>query len=210
MTRNSAEVGGGFYVDRFNTQVVLENSVVSLNRAVENGGGAALYAISMTLRNVSLLGNAVSKGGCGGLYLQYLEEGSVQRCNISLNSAPTSGAGLCVYKSAGVVIEHSEVLGNEARGLTGGLVGSGGGVAIGESRDVLVEYSHFKLNSATQGGAFAMQDSSNIQLSHTTVDDSYAVGDGGSLYVSSCQNLTVQDCSFRSSLAETGFGSSIW
>jgi hypothetical protein len=66
MTRNSAEVGGGFFVDRFNTQVVLENSVVSLNRAVENGGGAALYAISMTLRNVSLLGNAVSKcvGGC--------------------------------------------------------------------------------------------------------------------------------------------------
>lgn len=120
--------GGGIYFD--GSSLIITDSTVSGNYAVEAGGIYADYTSSVTITN-STIGNNVTDDGFGGGGL-YLNGGmaTLTNCTVSHNQAWGNGGGILIRDGGALTLINSTVANNN---LYGGFSGFpfGGGIANG-------------------------------------------------------------------------------
>lgn len=178
ITNNSATYGGGVFLDNADSNLVVSGSVIDLNTA-ENQGGGAFAAGSATLANATLDSNTAGWHG-GGLHVQ--DGATVLTGGAYSNNHATNGNGGAVNVNNNLSITGSQFSGNTS-GDQGGAV-----TQWNAPWAVTISGATFSNNTAYSmgGGAFisgslALTNSTftaNTVDSLTSSDDVY----GGGLY----------------------------
>jgi hypothetical protein len=174
--------GGGVFID-LNGRLRLEDSTVSNNIAMTDGGGLYLndFSTTVVLRSTISGNHSGAPGiGGGGVFVGGGAFLSAEDTTISNNQTPLSGGGVCVFGGGSLVLRRSTVSGNSA--------GTGGGVLISGSPLVEVENSTISGNTARfDGGAIWMSKATAATIVNSTIafnvadSDNNGTGDGGGI-----------------------------
>ncbi len=182
---NSAEHGGGIYNFR---PMVIEDSLIEGNLAVEQGGGIAHDNNSVDLVRSTVRGNTAGTHG-GGITNGSGGSVTIEQSTITANHADADGGGVHIFglNTGRTELINSTVSGNSA-------LGDGGGIhnkKTGADKLVLVNSTVYA-NSADEGGGIRNTGSaSGVVLSNSIVAGSTG-GDIVGNYVDVIYNL-VQD-----------------
>lgn len=164
--RNGFVNGSGGGIQLFNADLVLNQSVVSGNRATGNGGGifTATNDNKVTL-NQSIVSHNVARRSGGGLFG---DAAVLNNSIVSRNTAGNDGGGLTMNTAN---LNHSIVSDNTA------IAGDGGGVDVTTSR---LTNSTVSGNKAVEGGGITGDTATVI---NSTVSDNTAGDSGGGFSV---------------------------
>lgn len=117
---NSADNGGGIFIDGANASLTLNGSSIFANKSTSTGGGIAVSgATSVELSNSTISGNdtgtkgSMSPDGDGAGIALINAEIAVSSSTVSDNSAVNNGGGFHLLASS-VTIKNSIVAGNDA------------------------------------------------------------------------------------------------
>jgi putative cell wall-binding protein len=113
--------GGGIYA--FDAELELDLCVVSGNVAEQSGGGLFVWnSQDLSLEGCFIQGNTAANFSGGGMMIGDSTPARLERCEIGLNQAQTTGAGVHVWDEADVRIDSSMVYQNtSASGADGGI-----------------------------------------------------------------------------------------
>jgi hypothetical protein len=166
-------LGGG--VLNFFGPVTLEDSAVTGNTAVDNGGG--ISSAGVTLLRSSVSGNTAGGNGGG---IQIHNNGAVHLTDSSVNNNDAAGGragGIGADGSASVTITRSTIAGNDATIIGGGV---GGGIVVDTGTPTVVS-STFSGNTPV-----GISNINTIKLISSTVVDNgaYNISGGGGRIVS--------------------------
>ncbi len=170
-------VGGGIYV--WDSAPTLAELVITGNFA-ENGGGMYLASGGdVYLYDVTLEGNSADYQG-GGLNVNWCGSLVASGLVVLDNVAGVDGGGLYLGSSSGSFsATELELSGNSARDCGGGL--------HFEGEEATIEGLTASDNSAAQGGAIYMIDSSYhaplVTITQAALDDNLATESGGAIYL---------------------------
>ena len=198
-TRNSAQYGGGIYLNGVSTNSSLNHINFVENRATKNGGAIDCNATMMGLANSRFISNYAAEYGAA-LAREENATGGFGRNNTFINNhADIAGAALAWLGVDGVTINNYTFINNTA-------YSSGGAIFVREdSTNCNVFNSNFDSNYVTDvknghGGSIDWGGPNGV-IENSTFTDSFAVN-GGTIYAGqNSDNLTVFNSSFISSRA---------
>ena len=186
----------------------ISGELVVMDLSIQGGNdtkGGGIYAVDATLclSDVEISGNAAQYGG--GIYLGGIG-GSFEadRILLSANKAGSKGGGLYISGSYTILIEDSELSGNETDGY-------GGGASI-ETAEGIIASTLFEGNSAGEaGGALRYTEEGGgalLELQADTFRTNHSTYNGGaiSLGETNAPSLLAVDCSFESNEAQNNGG----
>ena len=214
---NGREVlGGGIYADL--ATLMLSDSRLDNNAALESGGGLYNHSAMVSLHNTEVWSNSAASGA--GLY-SASGTLAIHDSEISNNSA-ANGAGI-YGNSAIITIDNSRLSDNQASAEGGAVYsnsttltisnstladnvadGDGGGISAHSSSTAVVG-SVLSDNWAQDGGAI-YSDAATMIITQSTLSDNVASGDGGAL-CSASGTVTISSCTISDNVAaSTGGG----
>jgi hypothetical protein len=124
----------------------------------------------------------ISGGTASGVVVEGVV--AVTRACIEGNTAPSHGGGVLVADAASLTLTDSRVWGNSA-----GLLGEGGGLAVGHRATWIADRVDFRDNSAYYGGAFSVR-SGFATVSHAVVAGNSTSWDGAGVFVRHLRDVT--------------------
>jgi parallel beta-helix repeat protein len=212
--------GGGVFLDR--SSAVLSGNTISDNAANE-GSGLLLWKSPATLRDNDIGNNHANRAG-GGLQLYHSDNATVSDNTISSNTA-YYGGGLDVnYSNAtfrgnfitgnsaehggGLDLWHSPATFIENSFIDNAANSNGGGLWLHQS-DATVRDNTISGNTANDGGGLMLNES-DATLRDNTISANEAVGWGGGLQLSNCDNATLSGNAVDSNSAQFGAGVLLW
>ena len=155
------------------------SSIVSLagltitNGSDSSGGGIASYAVSLTITNSTITGNAATSYTGGGMYLG---SGSVTVTNSTItgNTAKQYGGG--IYGNAcSLTVENSTISGNTADNDGGGIYQYNGSLTVTNSTLITG-------NTANSYGGGIYQFYGTVTVDNSTISENTADNNGGGIY----------------------------
>ncbi|MGK7942059.1 MAG: hypothetical protein AB4062_18270 [Crocosphaera sp.] len=209
--------GGGIFISG-ESSVTLIDSLLTQNTAVY-GGGVAISSGNLQLENSSISGNTALEDG-GGIYAK--EEGlreitlDFDHSAISDNTANGEGGG--IYSQGGVVIDI-QAGSFENNTSTGGFFAGGGAIfAQGENSDraqvTISDNSLFQENvadNANLGGGAIYGEIADIIINQARFVDNRLTGDkkasGAAIYATDYSDLNINEALFDTNINETPSGS---
>ena len=201
---NSAKRGGG--IDNCDGNLIIDNSIITGNKANEGeGGGIRQYIGSASISNSTISDNSAggSTGTGGGLYFEMCrKESFITNCIIENNS--TSGSGGGIFDDGGIgdttkglILLECTIQNNKAND-------AGGVFARGE---LTATNSIIRNNTAAKdGGGIVLSDMAII--SGCNINENKANGNGGGIRASG-SNITITHSSFTNNDAVGGGGLSV-
>ena len=200
-TNNSAFAGGAVYVDCFQTNLDVSDSIFIANTA-HGGGGGAIF--------VDTIGN-VNIDGC-------IFWSNVNVMRASSNTVNGNGGAVFCDTSGDLKLVNTDFTNNEAL--------SGGAVYVDRYYKLFVQESNFSSNNANNGNGGAMvirhvyndinEINNIINITNSTFIDNIATGDGGGLYIKGRRKISESDFKliitfsfFRSNQAKAGNGGAL-
>jgi len=200
LTGGEATHGGGVYVE--GADPTLRNLVVEANTSSEQGAAIFLDAADVTLSSVTITNNHTD-WACSGLCLWSGSSAVLQDVDIIDNSsAGWAGGGIYVHEDGELIASNLRILGNQATGSDTG--GGGGIIAIGGSIDLsnaiiagnetegrgggidvnntvrgMLTNVTITGNTALNGGAVFLRDSSSAFTFHNVIISSNRATDQG-------------------------------
>jgi len=174
VSKGHAQDGGGIRLQ--DERLTLDDVALVDNTAVEEGGGlyADGFAMTLTVRNSTISGNAASGGG--GVYVEDTQgvttfDGVV----VDGNTATAKGGGIFLYDpDADVVIDNSTITDNTAA--------KGGGIYLysQDGGSVTISNSTISGNAATTGGGVYLYDIDHpLSITHSTISGNTATNGAG-------------------------------
>ncbi|EFJ43305.1 hypothetical protein VOLCADRAFT_96556 [Volvox carteri f. nagariensis] len=227
ITSNTADMHGGgiHYRDGWGGTVHLtidEGSILSLNSAVTQGGGAALQGShigNVTISNTTVSYNKANNGG-GLFFYAYgnLTTIRVSNSNLSYNNASSSGGAIWAKATTGpigsILVNDGSILrGNKAVSGNGGAISlSIGGKSTSLKSLVVDGVSILSQNQAGHhGGAIFVEGQGNCSTTTNVllgggselIDNWASGGNGGAMYLSICRlrSLSVVNASISKNMA---------
>ena len=227
-TNNSADYGGGIYLNGKSNNTVMDHLIFKGNNATKNGGALDWNAQNGQLFNCSFISNyagefgaalcreAEATGGSGidnsfeynhagiaGAALAWMGSVGITITNYTFNYNTANKYGAAIYvaqDSHNCSIIDSRFLGNEIINETGGM----GGAVYTVAQNTTVHNTNFTLNKAHDGGAIYIGGTggrTNITDSNFTRNS--AVEEGGAIYLSS-SNAVINRTLFSYNTAHDG------
>ena len=208
---NTANIsGGGIWFgneslesNEYITNVNLLSGTISKNKSSKSGGGFYLDSVDFVMGDGIISENTASTNG-GGIFLNNANL-TINGGTILSNTASTNGGGVYIYSDndtlSNLEIKNGTIAGNEAN--------NGGGLYL--------ESSIFKFSGGTlyenvakqNGGAFYINDNSEVYLHNGEIYDNQAVN-GGAIYQTQNQGKTITNlsgaCQIRNNKAVDGNG----
>ncbi len=194
---NYAYVGGGIFCN--SSSPILENVTISNNDAYI-GGGISCYANSnLSLQNVIISGNSSTDNG-GGIYCEWYSNPNLQDVTISNNSTDGDGGGIYIYNYSDPNLQNVTITGNIA--VNGGgiyceecsspiienvtindnIAVNGGGIHCQNNSNPSLQDVTISSNGATAvGGGVYCYFSSSPSLQNVTITGNSALIDGGGM-----------------------------
>ncbi|MGO9914062.1 MAG: choice-of-anchor Q domain-containing protein [Isosphaeraceae bacterium] len=164
-TGNSAPEGGGIYATG---TLTVTASMISGNSATGPGGGIASTG-SLTVANTTLTGNTATGAGGG---IDGLGALALNQSTVSANKAG-SGGGIAIGNQATGTITDSNLTGNSATTLGGGVFNLGA---------LTVTRSTFSTNAGPTGGAIYNSGVGALGLTNSTLANNTAATAGAGIY----------------------------
>ncbi len=168
------------------------NSTIS-NSHVYNNSSYGIYFTGTT--NVSIYNSSIHRNGNGGLYLISSSNVIIQEVGVhyNTNSIFTIGAGVIILGSTTIDISSLTVSNN----INLNSNGSGGGVYIGSSRDILFSgINNVQYNNASTGGGVYIGSSRDILFSGINNVQYNNASTGGGVYIKSSSNISFYGTSY--------------
>lgn len=198
---NSAiDQGGGLVVSNFGN-FVISKTTFSNNTAARGGAIAGSEPASLTISGSRFLGNsATTATGGGALYLAGPAPVKVTGSLFSGNTSTGDGGAITATNELTLAITGSSFLGNAADF-------SGGALAIGNGAVLTMKSSILSGNSAEDGGgAIFVFDGSVVNLTGNKFTENQSDGGGGALYLIANANASTATLSgnlFQGNVAGT-------
>ncbi|KAK3233107.1 hypothetical protein CYMTET_56577, partial [Cymbomonas tetramitiformis] len=173
---NLASTGGGLYGDT-SVEIVVRDSHVWGNHATDAGGGIASFRRVVVINSTVTMNYAVDGGG--GIHGTVVE---VVSSSVNMNAGGRGGAIALFTNGASLLLARSEVLGNYARDVGGGIFLSRGAITL-EAGSVLRE------NAATAngGGIMMVQAGAYLYLANSTIQRNQCTNGGGVYCTQGCR-----------------------
>ncbi len=172
--------GGGAYLN--SGAPVISNSVFNGNESGLDGAGLFLNQTAGSISDTLFIRNRTERNGSGGGIVFLMAGTSVNKANVTENSAGVAGGGIWTYNSASPVISDSIISFNTAGS-------DGAGVMVTEFSTPTFVNSVFHNNFLTgilpgfgTGGGMAVYQSSPVTLTNCTLRYNAATVRGGGLY----------------------------
>jgi hypothetical protein len=179
------------------------------NAGKNEGGAISDHGESLTLDDVAVTSSNANRGG--GVFLGTGDGGgafslTIQNSVLSGNTAGSGGAVYVEYASGPVLIQHTQITGNNA-------TNDGGGASFyAPSADVTIDQSTISGNTAgTLGGGIYLRHSygGTFTIQNSTVSGNNAM-DGAGIYLYSLDNPVVIENSTISGNTATGEGGGLF
>lgn len=170
-TQNIARDDGGAILVLF-AQATVTSSVFAQNVVRDSGGGGAIacYESSMWLWSSQFVGNKAGDGGAINIQDAVV---SVVGSEFTQNTASDAGGAVVATLESMVSIMTSYFTSNSAF--------YGGGIAAANS-SILLQNSTLSSNSANQGAAVYLEDTSSLGVDYCVFSQNVASANGDSLY----------------------------
>ncbi|MCK5520708.1 MAG: hypothetical protein KAI81_06320, partial [Candidatus Marinimicrobia bacterium] len=156
--QNPDAYGGGIYSN--NSNVILENCIVTSNTVTGIGGGAAFFGGSPSIRNNIFISNYASDSG-GALYFRECT-GFLANNTLINNEVENNGAGIYTYSSPTPVVYNSIIWANTGLNQIENLNGN---ISIDYS---VVQNGYLGLYNIDSDPQFIDPDNGNFRLSDTS------------------------------------------
>lgn len=199
--------GDGGVICTFGTDIVMEQCQVTDNGSKQGGGIAIETDSSCQMTDCTVTGNFAPAGG--GVFIR-ASSGTIERSVISDNFLDTiqgSGGGLEIRESQ-VTIRDSQINDNVS-------TGPGGGIAIRDFAEVMIERSVVHADSTTDDdapGAGIYLELSSLALDKCEITRNVATGtvsDGGGMYIWLAQTVTISSCTVAANSANSAGGGGV-
>ncbi len=171
--------------------------------------GAGTFTESITLRpGVSLVGAGASSTilkGNGSQPVVTASDCNITRSTVIEGMGITGGGGPTgagvQLRGASPTLRNLVIYGNNA-------ANSGGGLAISQSADPLLDGLTVRNNSARMGSGFALTSQGRVTVRNSRLENNSATGTNtsGAIYVASTSHLTMQDSVVKGTSATNGAG----
>ena len=190
---NEAPGGAGIYAQ--NSAMTVEYSRIEFNRSL-TGNGGGMFFLDCDDLNIQYNQIHANQGGNGaGIYLDVsgvsdtlIQSNSIMNNLIYRNDALYAGAGMYVYgNSVNNTIFNNTFGENFAQG-------NGGGLFVEFADNIILNNNIFVNNNSQQnGGGICLMNMTGISIDlwSNHISGNIAAIDGGGLYLSDCDNLTV-------------------
>jgi hypothetical protein len=187
----SSNDGGGIFSPQSN--VTLNNSVVTNNHAGNEGGGIWTDTGNVTLNDSTLSGDTAASSG-GGLYIRSAPI-SLTSSSVTGNVAGGSGGGIFVQN--GSVSVTGSTIGDNGAGSSGGGLGTGAASAM----TLTITGSTLSGNVAGSkgGGVYDAMTNSTAMVTSSTITDNSTGSDGGGLHLGF--SATINGCTISGNRA---------
>jgi predicted outer membrane repeat protein len=178
---NTADVGGGVFVNTNASHLILEDCIVRNNIALPDvnggGGGIYLFGAGATITGCEITGNSAGGADGGGLYVNVTAE--------SITVTDTLFEDDTAVNSGGAI--HTDAL----------------------DAEFLIERCVFRSNSCGgDGGAVGVQTSGSIVIANCAFFDNTATGgvtpEGGAARLSSIAGTLLVNCAFAGNSSDSG------
>ncbi|MDI6767904.1 MAG: right-handed parallel beta-helix repeat-containing protein, partial [Bacteroidota bacterium] len=177
ISNNSANWGGGLYLENSCDGNYITNSKISYNSAAYEGGGIVLRNSCFSLTNSELRYNTAIRGG--GMQLNRYWA-SIKNCTFSNNSAPSQNegdGGGGIYVTGGARIDLTDCLFKDNTAARGG-----GIYGYSWSSSSTIDKCTFKNNSTDPfGGGGIYNSNASLNISECLFDSNKSVGYGGGI-----------------------------
>ena len=184
--------GGGIYCSN-SSDILIQNSTLSNNSAISNGGAIYLSESDVFIDNVIITDNTASGAG-GGIYL-YHSDPVLNEVIISNNSATYDGAGINCFNSD-PTITWSQIYGNTTQW-------NGAGISCFNNSAPVIQNSTLSNNLAfMSGSAVAVLYNSDVTLLNSIVWENANNG----IYVESASTLTATYSDIMNGTGQSYFG----
>ena len=186
ITGNHAYLGPGGGLLFFRTpnsnatdSVTIDNSTISDNSSVGNGGGVQFTNVVAGLTGDTISGNSASAAG-GGVFVfdstfPMVTQLTLQQSSVTGNNAMTFGGGIDVDTALSFTVNRSLISGNSVSDPVGG----GGGIAIGyaKSRSYLNNSTVYNNYAYTNGGGVGIFNAADqTTFNGATIAQNYTFG----------------------------------
>jgi hypothetical protein len=208
----AANSGGGLYITGATVATGSDSTVLSLNSAGANGGGAALYNMSGVSQFTAFSMEADSASRGGGMYVS---SGTpiMQNLWISGCDATCSGSSGCVAYGGGIFIDADTSTTTSNCTAVGNRANAGAGIFVADSSTVTFPNVaattttfawHSTGNTAEHGGGLLLHGGASV--TKFVVEGNTATGAGGGAFVAGAGESACADCVVRSNNAAKGGG----
>jgi hypothetical protein len=180
----TGSLGGGlFFFNSPNSvatsSVTIDNSTISDNSSVLNGGGLQLTNVVAVLTGDTISGNSASAAG-GGVFVfdstsPMVTQLTLQQSSVTGNNAITFGGGIDADRALSISVNRSLISGNSVADPAGG----GGGIAIGyaKSRSYLNNSTVYNNYAYTNGGGVGIFNAADqTTFNGATIVQNYTFG----------------------------------
>ena len=185
-TGNTANLGGVFYVNRSNLNIItnLEETIV--------------FGTTNASQADELANSATSKGGV--IYSTIGGNVTIKGAVFSYNHSANGGAIAGSHASGCTIsITNSSFVGNSSSSNGGAIYGEG-------ASSFTIQGSTFSYNVAQCGAAIYGKESSVFELSNCVFSNNSSNGSGGAISIYGSSKMTVNGCNFISNTAKTTGG----
>jgi len=160
-------------------QVTLNNSTVSGNSALDDGGGILINNASLTLNNTTVSGNTAEQGA--GIHATSSVINVTNNSTFSSNSAKESGGAIYATETS-IAIMQSELLNNHAYSEGGAIQVRGSNVTITDSQ-ITANSLATGVIAGTRGGGISLRSNATATLSNTELSGNSAGNFGGGVHL---------------------------
>ena len=211
ITGNTAEYGGGVYVNNGGT-FNMYGGTISGNNATKGGGGVYVSGGKFEMSGGTISGNTADRTDGGvGVYnnATFNMSGGTIKSNTATNTKPsytTKGGGVGVYQTATFNMSGGTITGNTAN-QGGGVYVKVTGVSVNSGKFEMNGTSSVNGNTATQNGGGVYVESGTFDMNDGTITGNTASGNtadqgnGGGVYVKSGTFTMNGDASVSSNTA---------
>ena len=211
---NHARTGGGLGIFLYQAKgdVIITNTQILSNSAVEGGGGldftpGGTLTRSLTIRDSLVSGNHAGGPGGGLQIFLYNRAAEVVITNTQIvsNTAVGDGAGAFLNSPTDLRIEDSTIMSN-----TAGTKARGGGLAVinvSASGPEVIRRTTISGNAAAKGGGvFVGYTTAPFSIENSTLSGNHATGHGGGVYLYDAARAGIQNSTIVSNTAASGGG----
>ncbi len=198
ITNGQASSGGGIRCDSYASPVI-ENCIITNNRATGNGGGMYLYHYSMpTINGCSITENISGVNGAG-IWCQDHSSPIISNCTISGNDADRSGGAIALYTYCSPTIVNCTIDSNYSRDNGGGIY------CTGNSSPTIRNCTINSNRAFDNGGGIYCNMYSSPEINNCIFSNN--TGHGGGICCYNYSSATITNCTIS---RNAGYGSGIY